>query len=79
MAPVAGIMDAISLWLGAMYNALLRASGNSPVDKIEERITLALSHAHLYLFESDDEQDEKSSSANTFNISCGGGRYRDSL
>ena len=30
-------------------NALLRASGLSPEDKIEERITFDLCHARLYL------------------------------
>ena len=54
MAPVTAIMDAISLLLGAMDNDLLHASGHSPADKIEERVTFALSHARLYLFESDD-------------------------
>ena len=58
MVSVTAIMDAISLWLSAMDNALLRASGLSPEDKIEERITFDLkkSHAHLYLAESDDER-----------------------
>ena len=32
-----------------------------------------MSHARLYLSESDDEQDYKSDAANTFNISYGGG------
>ena len=40
--------------------------------KIEEWITFALIHAHLYLAESYDEQDDKSAAANTFYISCGG-------
>ena len=62
-----------------MDNTLLRASGNSPADKIEERITFALSHARLYFFESDDEQDDKSAAENKFDISCGGGRSRSSL
>ena len=55
MALVTTIMDTIYLSLGAMYNALLNASGHSPADKKEEQITLALSHVHLYLFESNDE------------------------
>ena len=59
-------MDAIYLWLGAMDNDLLHASIHSPSDKIEERITFALRHARLYLFEPDDEQDDKSDAANTF-------------
>ena len=46
---------------------------------LEERITFALSHAGLYLFELYDEQDDKSAAANTFDISCGGGRSRSSL
>ena len=62
-----------------MDNALLHVSGYPPEDKIEERINFTLSHARLYLFESDDEQDENSAAANTFNISCGGGRSRSSL
>ena len=72
-------MDAIYLWLGAMDNSLMHAYGNSPAYKIEERITFALSHASIYLFESDDEWDDKSAAANTFYISCGGGRSRSSL
>ena len=43
-----------------MDNALLHASGHSPEDRTEERINFALSYAHLYLAESDDEQDNKS-------------------
>ena len=62
-----------------MDNDLLRAYRHSPADKIEERITFALSHARLDLVESDDEQDDKSAAANTFNISCGGGVSRSSL
>ena len=46
-----------------MDNALLHASGHPPADKIEERITFALRHAHLFLAESDDEQDDKSAAA----------------
>ena len=72
-------MDAISLWFSAMHNALLHASGHSPTDKIEERITFALIHACLYLSESDGEWDDKSDAANTFDISCGGGGYWSSL
>ena len=33
MVPVTAIMDAISLWFSAIYNALLCASGLSPEDK----------------------------------------------
>ena len=73
MAPVTAIMDTISLSFSEMYNALLHESGHLPADKIEERITFALSHAHLYLSESDDEQDDKSVAAKTFDRSCGGG------
>ena len=62
-----------------MDNAILHASGHYPEDKIEERITLALSHARLYLFESYDERDDKSAAANAFDISCGGGISRSSL
>ena len=47
--------------------------------KVEEQITLALYHAHLYLAELEDEQDNTSAAANTFNISCGGGGPRYSL
>ena len=50
-----------------------------PSDKIKERIIFALSHTHLYLAESDDERDDKSAAANTFNISCGGGGSSSSL
>ena len=53
----------------------MHASGHYPVDKIEERITFALSHARLYLFESYDELDDKSAAANTFGISCDGGGW----
>ena len=62
-----------------MDNAVLNASGNPPADKTEERITFDLSHARLYLSESDDERDNKYSDANTFYISCGGGGYTSSL
>ena len=79
LAPVIAIMDAISLLLSAMDNSLLHASVNYPVDKIEEQITFSLSHACLYLAESDDEWDDKSDSANTFNISCRGRGYIPSL
>ena len=54
-------------------------SGNSPADKIEEPITFALIHAHVYLSESDDERDDKSASAKTFDISYGGGGSSHSL
>ena len=57
-----------------MGNSLLHASGHYPADKIEERINFALIHARLYLSELDDEQDDKSAAANTFDISCGGWR-----
>ena len=56
-----------------MGNDILHASGHSLADKIEERIIFALSHAHLYLAESDAERDDKSAAANTFDISCGDG------
>ena len=56
-----------------MDNSLLHGSGHYPADKIEERINFALIYARLYLAESDDEQDNKSSAANTFDISCGCG------
>ena len=62
-----------------MDNALLHASGHYPADKIEERGTFSLIHARLYLAESDDEQDNKSAAANTFNISCGDGGSSSSL
>ena len=55
IAPVTAIMGGISLWFGAIYNSLLHASGYSPADKTEERITFALIHARLYVSESDDE------------------------
>ena len=54
-------------------------SGNYHVYKIEERVTFSLIHAHLYLAESDNERDDNSAAANTFDIYCGGGRYRSSL
>ena len=62
-----------------MDNAILHASVNSPAEKIEEQINFALSHACLILPESDYEQDDKSSAANTFDISFGGGGYRASF
>ena len=49
----------------------MRAYGHSLLDKIEKRITFALSHARLYLSESYDERYEKSTAANIFYISCG--------
>ena len=73
------IIGAISLWFGAMYNALLHASGHYPTDKIEERINFALSHERLYLAEPDDEWENKFDAANIFCISCGGGGSRSSL
>ena len=54
MEPVTAIMGEISSWFSEMDIALLHASVHYPEDKIEERITLVLRHAHLYLFESDD-------------------------
>ena len=72
-------MDEISLWFNAMDNVLLHASGHYQEDKIEEWINFALRHAHLYLAESDDEWNDKSDAANTFDISCGGGGSRSSL
>ena len=66
-------MDAFYLWFSAMDNDLLRAYGNYTPDKIEEGITFNLIHARLYLFESDDEQDNKSSAAKKLVISCGCG------
>ena len=59
-----------------MANALLHASVHSPADKIEERITFALSHGCSYLAESYDELANKSAAANTFDVSCGGGGSR---
>ena len=47
-----------------MDNAILRAFGYSPADKIEERITFILSNARLYLAESDDELDDNSAATN---------------
>ena len=58
-----------------MDNAPLHVSGHTPEDKREEWFTFALSHAHLYLSESDDERDDKYADANTFGISCGDGGY----
>ena len=55
MAPFTAIMDAIYLLFSAIYNALLCASGHSPEYKIEEWSNFALSHASLYLADSDDE------------------------
>ena len=54
-------------------------NGLSPEDKLEERITLSLYHARLYLAELDDDWADKSSDENIFNISCGGGVSRSSL
>ena len=54
IAPVTSIIDAIYLRFSAVDNDLLHASGHCPADKIEERITFALIHARLYLYESDD-------------------------
>ena len=79
MVPVTAIMDAISIWFSAMENALLCASRLYPEDKIEERIPFALCHARLYLTVSYDDWDNKSSAANTFDISCGGGVFISSL
>ena len=62
-----------------MDNALLHEYEHYPEDKIEERITFALSHARLYLAESDHEQDDKSAAANTFNISYSSGVSSSSL
>ena len=62
-----------------MYNNLLQESRHHPADKLEDCITFALSHARLYSAESDDERDDKSDTADTFNISCGDGRSRSSL
>ena len=62
-----------------MDNSILYASGNSPSDKIEERITFTLSHSYLYLFESDDEQNDRSAATNTFDVSYGGEISRYSL
>ena len=62
-----------------MDNALLYASRNCSANKIEKRITLDLSHARLYLAESDDERYDKSTGANTFDIFCGGGGSSSSL
>ena len=72
-------MDDISLLFSALNNALLHASGHYPEDKIEERITFALSHARLYLAESYDEREDKSATENKLDISCGGGGYSSSL
>ena len=72
-------MDEISLWFSAMDNALLYAFGIYPEYKIEERITFAFSHARLYLYESDDDWDDKSAAENTLAISCGSGGSRSSL
>ena len=62
-----------------MDNAILHASGHSQADKIQERITFALIHVRLHLAESYDEQDNKSATANIFDISCGNGGYSSSL
>ena len=62
-----------------MDNALLHESGHYPEDKIEEQINFALRHTRLYLAESDDERDDKSAAANTFDISCVGGGSRSLL
>ena len=72
-------MDTISLLFSSMDNALLHASGRPPADKIEDRITFDLSHARLYLAESDDEIDDKYADTNTLDISYGGGVSSSSL
>ena len=72
-------MDAIYSRFSATDNAQLYASGHSPADQIEEPFTFALSHARLYLAESDYERDDKSAAANIFGISCGGGGSSSSL
>ena len=56
-----------------------KQSGNFPADKIEEWTTFALSHARLYLSESDDEHDGNYSAAKTLNISYRGGGSSSSL
>ena len=76
MVPVTAIKDEIYQWFSAMDNDLLHASWIYPEDKMEERIPFALFHAHLYLTESYDDWDDKYASANTFDISCGGGGSR---
>ena len=53
MALVTAKIDALSVLF--RYNDLMHVSGHYQADKIEERITFALSHARLYLFESDGE------------------------
>ena len=73
------IMGAIFLWFNAMDNVLVHASGNPPADKIEDRITFTLSHALLYLSESNNEQNNKSADVNKFNIFCGDGGSSSSL
>ena len=55
-----------------MDNALLNMSGNFPADKTEEQITSALSHAHVYLTESDDERHNNYAAANKLYKSCDG-------
>ena len=42
----------------------MHAYGHSQANKIEERINFAVRHAHVYIAESDDEQDDKSAAAN---------------
>ena len=79
MAPVTSIIGEISLLFSVMDNDLLHASGNSPADKILERINFALSHAHLYLSESYYERDDKSAATNILDISCGDGGSSSSL
>ena len=62
-----------------MNNALLYEYVNYPEDKIEEQITFALIHANLHSYESEDEQDDKSTAANAFDRSCGDGGSSSSL
>ena len=71
MALITNNNGEIYLWSSAINNALLYESGNSLADKIEEKITFALRNAHLYLAESDDEQDDNSDASNTLYISYG--------
>ena len=51
-----------------MDNDLLCASGLSPEDKIEERIPFSLCDARLYLTESYDDLDDKSTAVKTLDI-----------
>ena len=72
-------MVIISLLFNEMDNDLLHAFGLYHADKIEDQINFDLSHARLYSYESDVEQDDKFAAENTLDRSCCDGGYGSSL